>query len=1478
MLRTQIQAEINRRKHEKNFFLLQQPDLAVVIRNQISEQYHHSIKNSNSQFHINLNNLNYKEPPPGFIINDIINSANQLTGPDRYLVSLHIFANLLPSESPFSFFHTREYKLKENLTRAEVTNIIHKTAFELQANNESQYDIIGIDAFVIKINELTVLRNMVLQATRVIPESFQNDLIQQCEEGSNLLIRTGQSQWLKLLQKNGQCLEDYLIYLLLTDYKTGNTEQMIRKQVRTELRNINKNYQTNSTVGTLIEYAKRNQRISLHIFDVFRNKVMKIPSNHNKPISACCVISNNHILPIIGKQNKDHAIRNDYFDIGKVIVQEHDFTDYTVTKDFEKVVNREIKTKTIVFDGDLRELIAEIAYKHNVFVDKFSMDKNRINLFMWEDKLIVNGCKTFEIRKNIVDTFNKTVKPEHQIQFQNQSYGQLVRMMFQRKQGALPKSNFNMQTGKFFKDNIPKPVSDIYCPKKLNTKFTAIDKCRAYTNLCHKMDFNNIKYRIDDIPEVYNGEEIELGFYLLRNHKSKFNIMLDGFYYYDDIKYFLKHGYITKKDIKYKFIPEGSSRIGNVHFSDFIKFLYDTFSLDDCKMLWNTYTGLLGRSNVRTDRSAIVISISEVMCLRNHYNDHEFNLSWLNKTFDEQLFFVTLTKKQFLPDNNLSIYARIMSASTRSLLEQIEYFSTPKTKVIATKVDLFAAVNIKNKSKLQFKKDFMESLKQKHETTNETCSFAKYYYKHCVLKTQYVLEDTTQFQTVFTPNDTKIEDYKIPKIKDINIETLEVTTENMPESKGILFHGGPGEGKSFYTREYLKKLDVPISKLAITTTSAKNVDSMKSNFPNKTLVGKEKEDDEKISNALASIVQTNSSFFGIQGNYKRMIIISKHKLIIVLDEAPIVCYDHLLKYYRIYEQSGYRICFLGNGDHNQMLPIDEHFKKDLLFSMAFRSMFRTVKFINRNSPRFTDSVLKYIVSYIKDKRRVIFKRSHIKKLEAYYNISIDQTGLQSNLFNHFDVRSKENKERYHSTIRKIDYFITFTHKDRRKLAELKSDSYKNHPEKKEITFKGYVQGKHENQTLNVIPGSIVYARTKLKHKLIPNGSFWKIQSFQNKTVTLQHIKNKDKTITISYNTLSNNFISANSLVYQCFQGDEIPENTKGCIYFPEIKENDQESEKESEKVNKMISARALYVIFSRFQRACDIYVDTNIFKDDGYLTTFPQEDLSKTKFKSVPLIKPIESTIYLITITGKEKTFYYVGKTDCTIDYRLSKHLEFNLDKPFEKQCVVYKHVFDKNQTKIRDYKIEVIQHLVVPTDYDVLRIEDKYIKKYKKMYGDQVINIQNSHVIQRIVNKEEETIVCIKSLDDQIKKTIKKGKKVLKYKANKMEISYHYNDKNEKQIREQIKKEIMNDFTVKLKVDINKKQGHKRIKATLKNNKRTKELLKQFGCDTKGKWCHSFAKKIGNRFLADAIKDETEILKQKIMDDLQTKYVYFIE
>ena len=279
--------------------------------------------------------------------------------------------------------------------------------------------------------------------------------------------------------------------------------------------------------------------------------------------------------------------------------------------------------------------------------------------------------------------------------------------------------------------------------------------------------------------------------------------------------------------------------------------------------------------------------------------------------------------------------------------------------------------------------------------------------------------------------------------------------------------------------------------------------------------------------------------------------------------------------------------------------------------------------------------------------------------------------LKTGVTTHFKFNKSHNQ---------LNKWLCYTNNKRIELNKMVSDRVSNNKGQK-VTFK--YQGKTE--TYSISP-KMPLVCTQTDHLTFINGDYWEVQDINYDTVTIKCTSIKREIQEIKIKQFQNWFTLAYAMTITKFQGS--------TIYEPYGV---------SELNHPCMNKNSVYVALSRATKYTDIHIDGTMNKkyfapDNNTLREIkPHFDKQFQKGK-----------IYHITLNNK---YHYVGSTTLSLNERLNQHKT-------DKTSPVY-----QAYQKHKDIKIELIQNHPCNTKGELEYVENTYIKQYKQLYGDDLLN-----------------------------------------------------------------------------------------------------------------------------------------------------------
>jgi len=435
----------------------------------------------------------------------------------------------------------------------------------------------------------------------------------------------------------GECAIDYIMYEL-----AGKPffKSLTREKIISFFGGLT------ATPEQMIAFAKQYDNLSVYAIDPLRNVFASHKSHSNcNSHSLCFIVNNNHLYPIL-----DSNMKKSIAQTGKITLNEYKFNisydDYQYIHDRDEiditkkvVLFREFTENNNVFTiqekmKNSMERIDEKTGKKYV-VDQIKFQNGKITAF--QDPItnqIIESTSDFNERKLIVDGLSQKYG-NHLVKFQNQSYTQISKIIFDNEFGTVKQLQSNLSEKIF--DILDKNHIKPFCAT-LSKDFEqgedghGYDVCKSYSSVLLSNDVPfPIFQQFDEVQQFTKDSEFVAGEYYISKAMKFCNGMIypRGWYPFNLVKFARSRKCITRSDIT-MYIPAKQFIQPDV-FKSFVEYVYTSFDEIDSKKIINFFIGDLGQKFTKSDSGCITSSFDIACALLLQYEKtHHVSIDSLN--------------------------------------------------------------------------------------------------------------------------------------------------------------------------------------------------------------------------------------------------------------------------------------------------------------------------------------------------------------------------------------------------------------------------------------------------------------------------------------------------------------------------------------------------------------------------------------------------------------------------------------------------------------------------------------------------------------------------------------------------------------------------------------------------------------------------------------------------------------------------------
>lgn len=247
-------------------------------------------------------------------------------------------------------------------------------------------------------------------------------------------------------------------------------------------------------------------------------------------------------------------------------------------------------------------LIVDVIYKkEKLIVENIKMDKyGNITNFSYHNKWIIYNTD-YLIIKDILKAIQEleSIKNRKRFVFRNQPIQSITADLINEFNGAMPKSNLNLQVSKNLRKYPKIPYMEalkVISERQSHNAFS-VDIRRCHTSIIYNRKHSIGIFRPNNTIRKYRGEIIEGSMYFINKHIKLGSIKINkAFYDSQFISLLLKEEFITEADLTFEIVPSFTLRAD--YFKSIIDKIYKilpTFTKD----LINKFIGTLGVKDIK---------------------------------------------------------------------------------------------------------------------------------------------------------------------------------------------------------------------------------------------------------------------------------------------------------------------------------------------------------------------------------------------------------------------------------------------------------------------------------------------------------------------------------------------------------------------------------------------------------------------------------------------------------------------------------------------------------------------------------------------------------------------------------------------------------------------------------------------------------------------------------------------------------------
>jgi hypothetical protein len=489
----------------------------------------------------------------------------------------------------------------------------------------------------------------------------------------------------------GECAIDYIMYELAGKpfFKSLTREKLIKFFGGLK-----------ATSEQIISFAQQYDNLSVYAIDPLR-RVFASHKAHSvfNSYSLCFIVNNNHLYPVL-----DANMKKSIAQTGKITLNEYKFNtsyeDYQYIHDAGEEVD---ESKKVIlfreFTGEngsqftiqekMRDSMNRVDEKtgKKYVVDQIKFQNGKIVAFQDPiTKQVIEATCDFNERKIIVDGLSKKYG-NHLVKFQNQSYTQIAKTIFDNEFGTVKQLQSNLSEKIF--DILDKHHVKPFCATLSNDIVggddgLGYDICKSYSSVLLNNDVPfPIFQQFDEIQEFTKDSKFVAGEYYVAKAIKFCNGMTypRGWYPFNLIQFAKNRKCITRSDIT-MYIPAKQFVKPDV-FKSFVEYIYTTYSESDAKKIINFFIGDFGQKFVKSDTGCIT-SCFDIACalLLQYEIDSHVSIDSLN-----DYHFVRVQGKDKKYKTGLPIHRHIICGGIINLVKLHDDIIGPESKVIAFNTD-----------------------------------------------------------------------------------------------------------------------------------------------------------------------------------------------------------------------------------------------------------------------------------------------------------------------------------------------------------------------------------------------------------------------------------------------------------------------------------------------------------------------------------------------------------------------------------------------------------------------------------------------------------------------------------------------------------------------------------------------------------------------------------------------------------------------
>ena len=340
-----------------------------------------------------------------------------------------------------------------------------------------------------------------------------------------------------------------------------------------------------------------HRNVSIHAFDSRYRKFIT-HTNSNRDVSLVYVVKDHHCYPITDEKLKLIASKANQGRCDNLLKY---MSDLKWTRRHENVTNIESIAEICCLNKENHIIVLPESAKMKDAIELYSTNNNfYIEYLHWNNNGILDGFidhnknmyllnEEYNTRKIICDKLFETYKT-FDFKWTNQSYTSIALSLFKQLTGYIQESSYNVKTRQMLDDFYPRALQ--WCTTDdIPENVVSIDISKCYPSIL----FNNQNpipvYSIHDVIEPFNSindlqqcGEFYIDKTVLNNYSNPIKIEA-GFYSSNLVLYLVNELHMPLSQIKYKIISKRALKPNT--FSEFIKYIFDTFSESEAKKLAN---------------------------------------------------------------------------------------------------------------------------------------------------------------------------------------------------------------------------------------------------------------------------------------------------------------------------------------------------------------------------------------------------------------------------------------------------------------------------------------------------------------------------------------------------------------------------------------------------------------------------------------------------------------------------------------------------------------------------------------------------------------------------------------------------------------------------------------------------------------------------------------------------------------------------